>query len=118
MVQSFGAVARKGANGGFGTDSGNRVEVFPALNHGFFAIFSAAASVLVGAMAPGGVAAANNEVQVADGDEPTLGVFTHAAIMFASVLISACGTTAFPVGVFANATPVEKLVKFRNAEIA
>src|SRR5665213_76288 len=118
IVQSFGATVSAGPKGGVGGDSGNSVEVAPALYQGYSAILSAAASVVVGAVDPAepepvGVAAVNSALQFADGVltggvtvTTMLAEFTHEAMMLANVSISADGTTPLPAGVTLFATPV------------
>jgi hypothetical protein len=77
----------------------------------------AAVAVSVGCVpvvVPSAVALVNNIVHA----DPVPFEFTHAARIFASVLISACGTVPFPAGVVAGATPVEivsRFVAFANA---
>jgi hypothetical protein len=53
---------------------------------------------------PSDVAVVNSVVQEA--------VSTQLASIFASVLISVCGTVPLPAGVVANATPVESVARF------
>jgi len=70
-------------------------------------MFSIAVNVSVGAVPPGGVAEANRLVHA---PTPPV-VFTHAAIMFASVLIVLSDTIPFPAGVTASATPEVTLAR-------
>src|ERR1035438_4310887 len=105
MVQSLGALdVRLGWNGAVDVD---RSQSGVTLTAGLCAMLIAAVAVSVGSVLPF-FALLNSVVQP---DEPGPVVLMHAANMFASVLISLCGTVPLPAGVVVSARPVPRLAR-------
>src|ERR1039457_3343680 len=114
IVKSSGCAVSAGENGGVAVDSAYSAAMF---DPGLWAMLIAAVAVSVGAVPldPADFAFEKSVEQAVKLGPVEL---IQAASIFASVLISLCGTVPFPAGVVASTTPVEipaRFAEFSNA---